>query len=456
MHRLLDDWLTGYLEYTENTEPPLSFRLWSGIGVISGALQRRCYFKWGHDTFYPNVYIVLVGPSGTARKGVALGSARNFIRAINLSIPANSLSRERLIQYIGSKDVRRTYLSTDGGPVEHSSVMILSPELVVFLKAADIPLLSDLTDWYDSPDDWKYETKHHGHDTLSGVCVSMLGATAPDWLPRILSQEAIGGGWTSRTVFVVETKGGKIVADPDEYTINSGLEKALKHDLQIIYNLRGEYKFGSEARKAYTSWYQRYREDMDQGISPIQDPRFVGFCSRRATHARKIAMLVTASRTNSFTIEEQDWRRAVQLLEDVEARMPQAFLGVGQSKFAEATETLSQYITVCTVQRGGVRRTTLLRRFMTDIDSWTLEQVEKWWAQSKTIEMTLMVNEGGDMFYRATYPMVKKYYPKMSLKDYEALSSDDLEESQAHSPKPEQSQETSNRVVPLRGEKSSS
>ena len=79
MPRLLKDWLTGYIKYTEDSEPPQSYHIWCGIGTIAGALQRKVYMKWGKQIIRPNLYIILIGPSGQGRKGNAIDYVREMI-----------------------------------------------------------------------------------------------------------------------------------------------------------------------------------------------------------------------------------------------------------------------------------------------------------------------------------------------------------------------------------------
>jgi hypothetical protein len=91
MARELKDWLESYLDYTENSESPISYHTWCGLSVIAGALQRKVYLRWGLGrVIYPNVYAVLVGASGRTRKGVAIGIAKDFLKNILLflNLPA--------------------------------------------------------------------------------------------------------------------------------------------------------------------------------------------------------------------------------------------------------------------------------------------------------------------------------------------------------------------------------
>ena len=96
--RELEDWISAYLKYTENTEPPISYHTWTAISLIAGALQRKVYMPWGHDIIYPNMYIVLIGPSGRARKGTAMNIGKDILKDIVISMTSESITREALIR----------------------------------------------------------------------------------------------------------------------------------------------------------------------------------------------------------------------------------------------------------------------------------------------------------------------------------------------------------------------
>jgi len=164
MARELQDWLTKYLEYTDNSESPISYHIWCGLSVIAGALQRRVYLHWGLGrTIYPNLYVVLVGPSGRTRKGVAIGIAKEFLKKLSTVsvVPESSSGRQAMIQAMKRAIVNFTDPS-DGKIKFHCSITAFSEELSVFLGQGDIAYLANLTDWYDSKDDWEYETISRG------------------------------------------------------------------------------------------------------------------------------------------------------------------------------------------------------------------------------------------------------------------------------------------------------
>lgn len=392
MARLLSDWINSYLEYTKNTEPPLSFHIWCALSCISGALQRRCYFSWGHSHIFPNQYIVLVGPSGQSRKGEAINLILPFFDHLNIPRIPESIIREALIRRL--KD-SITQFTNDKGEIRFQcAVTIISEELTVFLGQKDTKFLGDLTNWYDSREEWTYDTKHQGTDRIVGLCVNLLAATAPDWISSMLSHEAIGGGWTSRVVFVVEDWKRQTIADPNVYTVDTKLRKDLEHDLEEIFDLRGQFRFDAEALQMYTDWYVKQDKDTRAGKLVIPDPKFAGYVSRRQTHIKKICMALSASRGNSLIITGADFERALKILETTEKKMPRAFAGVGRARFSEMTETVLNYI----MMRRKCLKSELLRRLYRDIDSWSLEQIEKVLSDMHVLKVTIMTDKDDTMY----------------------------------------------------------
>ena len=401
MPRLLNDWLKSYLKFTENTEPPTSYHTWVGISVIASALQRKVHMIWGHTKIYPNQYIILVGPSGTARKGDAIGIGRPMMEHINIKIASQRITPEALISVMSESIT--SFTDTNKDVVFQAPISIIAAELSVFVGQKNLKLLADLTDLYDSHKSWEYETKHgyqtkqgiKTKDIISGVCINILGGTAPDWIPTILPQEAIGGGWTSRVIFVVEPGKGQVVANPNLIPPDNILRGELEKDLEQIHLLIGEYEFSSCALDAYVAWYEKQEADLKDGIFPIQDARFGGYVARRATHIKKMAMCLSASRGNEIEINLEDFERARSLLERTEKKMSKAFKGMGKSQIAEVTDKVLTII----MAKKEVKRSEVLRLLYGDIDIWMLEQVERVLEGMKVIEVRIL-NEENDALYR--------------------------------------------------------
>ncbi len=405
MARLLTDWMGGYLEFTKDTEPPRSYHTWIALSIISSALQRKVYMKWGHAKIYANQYIVLVGPSGTARKGDAMGMGRPFMEHINVKIVSQSITREALIKTMG--EINSNYMGKDGLPQYQAPITILSSELSVFVGQKNLKLLADLTDLYDSHDVWTYETKHGyqgqtGHqtkDTISGVCINILGATAPDWIPTILPSEAVGGGWTSRVIFIVEPGKGQIIANPNLFPPDEILRIKLEKDLEQLHLIIGEFKFDPKALKLYVEWYKNQEERAARGIFPIPDARFGGYLARRATHVKKISMCLSASRGGDMVVSGEDFERSQILLEDAETSMAMAFRGMGDSDIAKVTDKFMTFL----MARKTCKRSEMIRHLYGDVDTWAIERVEKLLTQMMVLKVNYLT-ETGDAIYTFINP----------------------------------------------------
>jgi hypothetical protein len=393
--RELQDWLTGYLKYTENSEPPTTYQTWCGLSLIAGALQRKVCLHWGFEEIYPNLYVVLVGPAGRARKGVALGIAKKMLLAVpGVCVAPEEASRQAII--LAMKRAASNYEDPLTGKIRtHCSLSAFSEELSVLLGHSNIELLSNLTDWYDSKDPWSYETIGRGQDTIDGVCFNLLGATAPEWIQSMLPPEAIGGGFTSRVIFIVEEKKGrsipKHIITPEE--IN--LQAALSRDLERINQLHGQFYFSPAGEDAYTSWYSEQDRLLNFGKQAVEDSRFASYCERRATHLRKVMMLLSASRGDSLTLDLEDFERALKFLLQAEIKMPWTFGGLGKARYGDATEKIIQFIQ----KVHTATRSSLLAKFYHDIDSVTLQEVERTMEEMKVVEITYLTNNR-DKLYR--------------------------------------------------------
>lgn len=396
MARELQDWLEAYLTYTDNSESPLSYHTWCGLSVIAGALQRRIYLKWGlGQVIYPNLYVVLIGPSGRTRKGVALGIAKDFLKQIKtISIaPESSSGRQAMILAM-----KRSFINfqdpTDGKVKFHCAITAFSEELSVFLGQGDIAYLSNLTDWYDSKDDWEYETVGRGKDTLQGLCLNLMGGTAPDWIQSMIPPEAVGGGFTSRVIFVVEERKRKIVPEHFVTDAEKELQGKLVRDLERISKLAGAVEFTDEGKKLYTDWYIQQDTELSLGRPVIDDTRFAGYCERRATHIRKLMMLCSASRGDDLTIRAEDFHRAKGLLEAVEVKMGKTFGGFGKARNSDVAELIKDYI-----QKMGITtRKSLMQKFYRDIDPMGMSIVEQSLREMGVIKVTLKPEIGEKVY----------------------------------------------------------
>lgn len=299
-----------------------------------------------------------------------------------LGVPLSSeaITRQQLI--------RRMKLAHNraGGPkshyIGHCSMTCISGEFAAFLGEGDTQFLVDLTDWYDSRDKWTYDTKHGGTDEIVGVCFNILGAMAPDWIPHCIPQGAIGGGFTSRLLWVVSQHKERLIPNPNSVELDEGLEQDIIHDLEMIHSLQGEFVLHREAMEWYEEWYIREENRVAAGEFPLKDPRFQGYISRRATHIKKIAMCLATARCNDLLITQPDIEAAVTELEGLEKDFGIVFAGVGNNPTVQPTNAIIEII-----KERSVKKSEIARTFYTDLDITQLEQVEQMLVAMRRIKV---------------------------------------------------------------------
>lgn len=312
------------------------------------------------------MYVVLVGPSGRCRKGTALNQGMPFLNRMGIKLSAESITREALIREL--KTSNDSSIDIDTGSIHmHSSLTIFSQELTVFLGYNNQQLMADLCDWYDCRDNWTYRTKNMGTDEITGVWVNLIGATTPELLQTTLPRDAIGGGLTSRMIFIFESEKYKTVPFPFLSSDEQALEVDLAADLEQIAGLSGEFKIGDDMFEAWGSWY-----GTDASRPPFEDFRFGGYFERRPLHLLKLSLILSAARSNECVVRKKDFEKAKEILSSIERTMPRAFSGVGKSP---SSESVSRILGVLSSAGHPVAMAEIQRRFYHDLDSFGLEKV---------------------------------------------------------------------------------
>ena len=338
MTRKTEDWLDTYMKYTSATEPPATYRKWVGISTIAAALQRKCWCPWTMDVLYPNMFILLVGPAGEARKGTAMGPALGLLNEVGIKLSSNASTPAALVKELRESEVS---VAIDGDKYDHSSLTVFSTEFTVFLEYQNLSMLSILCDWWDCADTWQKNTIIRDMEPIYGVYVNLLAGTTPMSLQSALPSDAIGGGFTSRTIMVCARKRGQIVSPfvgrMEEY---DQFKTELIYDLHHIKNLRGQFTLTEGYTKAFEAWY---RKESSKPI-PAEDYRFASYAARRATHMMKLSMALNASRSDKMVIEVEDFKRALSSLTAVERDMGLVFQGFGSSQNATIKRQVFQFI----------------------------------------------------------------------------------------------------------------
>ena len=322
--RRLTNWLDSYVRYTKMSEAPHAFHLWSGLWALSAAVSRKAWMDFGFFTLYPNLFVVLTGPPASRKTTAALIANRLIDQVEGLEMGPDIASKEYLIQHIAQNATTFPYKGEDH---IHCSSSVLSTEWSTFMGAKDMELCNVLCKLYDCDEKFKKGTKTQGSDRLENVFLSLLGCSTSKQIGDCLPQASIGGGFTSRIIFIV---GDEEIAKRNPIPVLSVRELELKRDLvhdlqQINEDVVGPFKFSRGGHAFYTDWYMARNEQLKI------DEKFHHYCDRKPVHVTKVAMLLAVARRNDMVIGAGEVKDAIEMLAAIEPRMPEALGGVGLS-----------------------------------------------------------------------------------------------------------------------------
>ena len=325
--------------------------------MIGAMLERKVFLRWDRILF-PNFYIVLAGPAG-CRKGTAMRDARRLLNSTDAVIAANMTTQAKFIDRFEEGIVN--YTDHEGRVKAQSAVTVFSEEFTVFLGYNNADFMQMLSDWYDCPDPWQYETKHNKVYDIPGLWLNIIGATTPDLLRESLPRESFGGGLNSRIIYVFSPSKGPIQIEPwKSFPHRDKMEITLLRDLHLISQMRGEFKTTESYLNCWRQWYPK------QDKHPFfRDRRLSGYCDRRPTHMNKLAMIMNASRGGDFKLDAVDFKRALDWLLEMERIMPQTFEGFGQSRSASVMFNLMQMIQF----KGTIPYAELASEFRYDVNT---------------------------------------------------------------------------------------
>ena len=335
--RAYPNWLHGYIEHQRYSESPLNFHLWTGIFTIAAALQRKVYIDELHFQWTPNMYIILVGPPGVAAKSTTMRQGTSMLKQIEgIKFGPQSMTWQALLEAFqeAQTTVKIPGLSE---PQPMSCLSIGVGELGTFFDPQNKELTDQLTDMWDGQKvTLARRTVKHGEVKIENVWLNIIACTTPAWLRERFPKVAIGGGLTSRIVFVYGDQKRRYIPYPSQENVDGRYleeEKALIHDLKRISQLAGEYKLTPEALEYGGKWYR----EIHSGKMPehLRSGRFDGYISRKQSHVHKLAIILAAAKRDELVITLEDLQEAERYVSRIEPDMAKVFESIGVSDSAQ-------------------------------------------------------------------------------------------------------------------------
>lgn len=358
--RRLKNWLHGFLDWTlPRTESPENILLWTGLSTIASVVKRKVEIPQrmlGGYTLYPYLYIIVVAKPGVVRKTTSIGFSEKLLMKIpDVTLASSATTDSKLVETLS--------LAPD------SAISIVSSEFGTFVGTSKEKMYELLTDLFDGKIKHDYSTRMHGLEVATNPCVNLIAATTPKWIQNQPPDILMGGGFSSRVIFIYETdvRTRHLYYTHVDWSAISKIEEDLLHDLELMATLEGEFQHeDQETQEVMEKWY------LDTADNPIEDERVEGYFHRKPTHVQKLAMILSLAERDDLIITKEHFKQALALLEGIEAKMPKALHNPGKNPYSDAIDRVREYIAD---HKEGVAKKKLMARFYKDLSEAALSDV---------------------------------------------------------------------------------
>lgn len=343
------------MDYSSYGEAPAHMYFWTGVSTIAGALRRKVWIDQAYFRWHPNFYIVLVAPPGIVSKTTTAGIGMDLLKRVpGVKFGPDVVTMQALITAFA--EATEMY-ELNGEYIPMSAMTLASGEFGNLLNPQDKEMVDLLVSLWDGKEGtFEKKTKHSGNDTVANPWINLIACTTPAWIAGNFPEYMIGGGFTSRCVFVYADKKAKYVAYPGLDVPRNMAEQAQKlvDDLTQISEMKGQFRMSPEAVRWGRAWYEKLYSERPINLD---DDRFGGYIARKQTHLHKLAMVLSASMSDDMLITDEFLSVADTMLADLEPDMAMVFSKIGKSDNSLYADRLIEYVK----RRGGAPYTEVYR-----------------------------------------------------------------------------------------------
>lgn len=311
----------------------------------------------GTFIWYPNLYTLLVAPPGIVQKSSTSDLGMRLLRQIpGIYQGPTTLTWQSL--YDALIEIGQEFEVPNNEIRTESALYINSPEFGITLNPRDTEMIDQLVHIWDGAE-MKKRTRKDGELIIPTPCLNMIACTTPSWISENVPEYLIGGGLTSRMLFVYGDKKERYIAYPQDHMPEDYTQRqeALVRDLERISQLAGPFAITPEAKAWGTEWYEHFHKVE----APKLDKTLIGgYIARKQTLVHKVAMVLSVSLGNSLVITRETLERAAALITELEEYMPMVYSKIGMKEGANASQQVLAFLE----RFGGKAPFVLLYRYM--------------------------------------------------------------------------------------------
>lgn len=283
-------------------------------------MERRFWAYGRGYRIHPNLFVLLIARPGVG-KNVAIDPVVELWAATGkFNVMSN---RSTLAAFLEAAQYQQIIDIEGEKIITNPSVMGLG-EFGHLFRENDSEMMNAINAFYDAKDTpFSDRTISRGIVTIDKPILTMIAGTQPQYLDKVLPEEAFQLGFATRLVmqYEVEVEKGEVFGSQPRP--QPELFKAIVNDLQHIKTLSGEFQFDKDAQDVFETWHAA-------GCPPVPGHlRLQDYNTRRWASAFKLCQVLQISSSDSLIIGKATVERAINLLTSAEETLPQAFDAMG-------------------------------------------------------------------------------------------------------------------------------
>lgn len=384
-------WLEWYTDYTRFNESPLIYHIFGSFCLLAAAVGRRVWVNDGDFKIMLPYTAILIGPTGRVRKSSVIEIVQRLVIDEDLCPTlSDRMTPEALIKVLSPPDI-----DGKGGLGGHQ--FLGASEFSDFFGKQTyneglITLMLKLLE----KSTYTYVTKNKGTTVVTDIALTILGASTLSLLHDATPEQVMSSGFLSRFVLCAEQDTPRVFPTPrhgPEHCLNN-----IRETLQDLKTQSGQAVYTPQADAWYQAWYHneykpRLRGTESEAMSKV--------LSRWHVHLQRTATLLHLAEHRDMYVCQSCFEVARNLLDYVEARMPQVINAIGKSVRSLRNSDNADYLLARLAEfpRGCANRRQLAYKCKNTLDAGALNR-----AMGMLIDMGKVVLKSahGVVYYVAT------------------------------------------------------
>lgn len=343
------------------SEVPEVYHFWAALSLLASSLEDRVWFvKHKHEKLFPNLYVILVGPSGLG-KGSTIGPmVRLADNAVMVNKYRGRITAQRLLDKLG----KPVYDQLGQKVIANPKLWLIMDELRNDVSpnprlVEDFMLL--MTEIYTASGYVLHEgTRTHGEVKIANPLINWFAGVTDSDLQKLLTPGLLESGFTARICFVF-----------GEYDFDKRVpELTYPHDYdQVFYHLslrlwalqkvRGEMVMDEEAREYTRAWYM--------GRPKPDDKLLYSAWKRQHDMLLKFSMILCMADGQGMEIKHRHVRWA--------------------KKIAENVYAYSKCLVSCGIETNEMRVVGEVKLYFKQKGAVAYEEAIKYWKKKRSIKV---------------------------------------------------------------------